>query len=188
LTGEDRLFGQPKESNEAVVDGITEPKVLQAARLRGPRIVFLGVKEKEGVQALPTGNFKSAQDLPGSPFFALDVTNVEEGPLSQALKLASEDNSRTAFEFSEPRTASVSFSPFDASLFALARSMIDWNARNKVSTCHGHTPNFIHAKLSSFVLGADLPFTHYGEVGSSHVRPSSRGRIMATRRNVLQRT
>ena len=33
----------------------------------------------------------------------------------------------------EPRAASQGLSAFDAAVFAEARSMIDWNARNSVS-------------------------------------------------------
>lgn len=67
LLGFDRLFGQGQSSAEgsSPTTDVIEPedhpelKILQAARLRGPKIVFLGVHEREGVQALPSNRQKT---------------------------------------------------------------------------------------------------------------------------------
>lgn len=139
LLGLDRLFGQGQSlvgGDNVLTDVIEpaelpEPKVLQAARLRGPKIVFLGIHEREGVKALPTGGFKSAQDLTGTPYFALDVSKSEPAEVENMLQSASPSPSHK-LEFQESRPATIWFDPFHAPIFALGRSMVDWNARNRV--------------------------------------------------------
>ena len=46
---------------------------------------------------------------------------------------ASKDEAGVTFEFAEPRSATSALTMFEAAIFAVARSMIDWNVRNKVS-------------------------------------------------------
>ncbi|KAG9018594.1 NADH pyrophosphatase [Tulasnella sp. 427] len=129
LLGYDRLFGQgqsPAESDSLSTDVIEptelpEPKLLQAARLRGPKVVFLGIHEREGVQALPTAAFKSAQDLPGTPYFALDTSKSEPADIENLLKSAS-PSPQHRLEFQESRGAAAWFDRFDAPIFALGRS------------------------------------------------------------------
>lgn len=139
LLGFDRLFGQGQSSAEgsSPTTDVIEPedhpelKILQAARLRGPKIVFLGVHEREGVQALPTKDFKSAKDLPGTPYFVLDTSRSDPADLENLLQSAVPSPAhKLAFQESRPATAWLSH--FDAPIFALGRSMIDWNARNRV--------------------------------------------------------
>lgn len=124
----DRVFGQREQPADGPVSAEDEePKALVAARLRGPTVVFLGVKEKEGAQALPFKGFKSAADLPGEPFFALDVSRVPEEEFEQVIPKAE------GYDFVEARAAGSFMSfDFDAPVFALARSMLDWNGRNRV--------------------------------------------------------
>lgn len=60
-----------------------------------------------------------------------------EGLLSKWLPLTtkspeSEESSSISYEFMEPRAATTQFTAFEAAIFAEARSMVDWNARNKV--------------------------------------------------------
>ncbi|KAG8985223.1 NADH pyrophosphatase [Tulasnella sp. JGI-2019a] len=138
LLGDDaKLFGQgqSKEAGPAStpigadVNTLPQEKALQGARLRGPVIIFLGVEEDEGVKALPTSAFKSADDLTGTPYFGLDVSKVEVSRVDEALKVAAATTSE--FVFMEPRSASNAFTHFDAPIFSMARSMIDWNGRNR---------------------------------------------------------
>lgn len=140
LLGDDvKLFGQgeTKEAAPAAESTGTEEvippeiKVLQGARLRGPTVVFLGVKEDEGVKALPTNSFKTAEDLTGTPYFGLDVSRVEASKVDTALESTAALPSKLVFM--EPRSAANVFDDFDAPVFSIARSMVDWNARNRVS-------------------------------------------------------
>ncbi|KAG8935920.1 NADH pyrophosphatase [Tulasnella sp. 418] len=126
LGKDDPIFGQGEEVNSPPPSDDDTPKCLQGARLRGPTIVFLGALEKEGTGALPTKEFKSAADLPGPPYFAVDVSKVDQGLIDQVLK-----SSSVTHEFIESRAASSRFTTFDAAVFSLARSMMDWNGRNK---------------------------------------------------------
>lgn len=139
LLGIDRLFGQGQSlaGGDSVLTDVIEPaelpepKLLQAARLRGPKIVFLGIHEREGVQALPTGGFKSAQDLTGTPYFALDISKSDPAEVENLLQSASPSPSHK-LEFQGSRPAAAWFDHFDAPIFSLGRSMVDWNARNRV--------------------------------------------------------
>ncbi|KAG9041777.1 NADH pyrophosphatase [Tulasnella sp. UAMH 9824] len=139
LLGLDRLFGQGQSaaSGDSISTDVIEPaehpeqKILQAARLRGPRIVFLGVHEREDVKALPTGNFKSAKDLTGIPYFALDISKSDPADVEKLLQSASPSPSHK-LEFQGSRPAAAWFDHFDAPIFSLGRSMVDWNARNRV--------------------------------------------------------
>lgn len=143
LVGDDvKLFGQGQTKDTAPAsqpageDGLIPPeiKVLQGARLRGAIIVFLGVKEEDGAEALPTNVFKSADNLTGTPYFGLDVSRVEGNKLDAALESASA--LPTKLVFMEPRPAANAFDSFDAPVFSLARSMLDWNVRNQVGREH----------------------------------------------------
>ncbi|KAG8875958.1 NADH pyrophosphatase [Tulasnella sp. 332] len=139
LLGDDaKPFGQgesqnavPETSAGADANASPEAKALQGARLRGPIIIFLGVEEDQGFKALPTTDFKNANDLTGTPFFGLDVSKVEWSRVDQALKTAAAMPSE--FVFMEPRAASFAFNAFDAAVFSITRSMIDWNGRNLLS-------------------------------------------------------
>lgn len=113
---------------------------LEIARLRGPKIIFLGLEEPHGSTViLPSSDFGTeeapevvAQRITGTPYFSLDVSDVESSALDPVLqnnRLAKDGNQ---VQFSEARAALLSMSSFDAAVFAEARSMVDWNARNRV--------------------------------------------------------
>jgi len=128
ILGERTYFGQGRSTEEPLSPNDPVPKVLEGVRLRGPPIIFLGVKEEDGAKALPMQDFTSITDISGTPYFALDVSKISS-TLWQSLVL---DNST---DFCEPRSASSTFDSFDAPIFSLSRSMLDWNSRNKVSAC-----------------------------------------------------
>ncbi|KAG8962773.1 NADH pyrophosphatase [Tulasnella sp. 408] len=168
LLGLDRLFGQGQSaaSGDSVSTDVIEPaelpeqKILQAARLRGPRIVFLGVHEREDVKALPTGNFKSAKDLTGTPYFALDISKSDPAEVEKLLQSASPSPSHK-LEFQESRPAAAWFDHFDAPIFSLGRSMVDWNARNRFLPTGSITKsgpyrrglhNFAHPRTDAVVI------------------------------------
>ena len=109
--------------------------------MRGPKIVFLGLEEPQGTTALlPSSDFSAKKEAPevvarritGTPYFSLDVSNVESSSIDIVLQSSRLVNDGGQVRFSEPRVSMNSMNWFDAALFAEARSMVDWNARNKV--------------------------------------------------------
>ena len=155
------------------------------ARLRGPRIVFLGLEEPQGTTAsLPPSAFSDKTEAPevvaeriiGTPYFSLDVSDIESSaldPLLQNDELAKDGNQ---LKFSEGRAALLSMSPYEAAVFAEARSMVDWNARNRVRSnlTHGYHRGLIYS-ISS-VHPVVHPCTLSGLGGSSPARPPSHGK------------
>ena len=137
LLGPEPYLGQDER------DGDIAPRdlpALQAARLRGPRIVFLGLEEPHGTTSLlPSSDF-SAKEAPeavtkkitGTTYFSLDVSNVDSSTLDTVLQNNQLAKDGDQIKFSEPRAAMNTVDWFDAAVFAEARSMVDWNARNKV--------------------------------------------------------
>ncbi|KLO15364.1 hypothetical protein SCHPADRAFT_902380 [Schizopora paradoxa] len=139
--GPEPVFGQGKEPGDAVEEGVFSP-ALEASRLHGPAVVFLGLHEPEGVEvksALPSSDFSAKTDpklaaanIQGTPYFALDVSDTDEETIKSITSVtASTGPDDLTYEFAEPRSASGTFSMFEAAVFAEARSMIDWNSRNK---------------------------------------------------------
>ncbi|KAI0745299.1 NUDIX hydrolase domain-like protein [Earliella scabrosa] len=137
LLGPEPFFHQGQHDGEHAPD---DAKELEAARLRGAPIVFLGLHESETTfaAALPSSDFSAKADLQtlisniqGSAYFSLDVTDVNATELDNVLQssVAASEGHRLAF--SEPRAVMSTVDAFEAALFAEARSMIDWNTRNK---------------------------------------------------------
>lgn len=146
LLGPSPVFGQGKDPGDALQhfkeDG--DPvAALEASRLHGPLIVFLGLHEPDsdqGQSALPSSEFSAkvdpklaASNISGTPYFALDVTETGEKAIHDLLENSKGDGE--TLEFAEPRGAASEFSAFEAAVFAEARSMVDWNDRNKVCRC-----------------------------------------------------
>lgn len=128
--GEEPVFGQGQSSGESAASDVS---ALEACRLRGLPIVFLGLKEPAGTQALPSSEFRTPEtesDISGAPYFAIDISGVSETVTHELLRTAAENGE--TLNFDEPRSATASFSMFDGATFAVARSMLDWNTRNKV--------------------------------------------------------
>ncbi|KAG9074169.1 NADH pyrophosphatase [Ceratobasidium sp. UAMH 11750] len=124
VLGDHPFFGQGQNPGEHAP---ADTKSLESARLRGPNLVFLGVQESERSTSLPSTEFRNptrAEDIHGTPYFALDATDV---PLDDLLSRVSAQR----LEFAEPRSATAKWSAFDAGLFSLGRTMIDWLGRRK---------------------------------------------------------
>ncbi|KAI0948968.1 hypothetical protein AcW1_008696 [Taiwanofungus camphoratus] len=164
LLGSEPFFAQGE------VDGQTAPvdvAALEAARMRGPPIVFLGLHEPQSneADALPSSDFSAKSDpaavvanIKGTPFFSLDVSDVAKGKLEEALRNSQASKSGAELTFSEPRAAMGTFDEFEAGMFAEARSMVDWNSRNKFCSSCGSPVYSLWAgwKLSCSSL---LPWT-----------------------------
>ena len=106
----DVVFGQGKEIGERTPEPVPSP-VLEAARLRGPIVVFLGLDETQHTHTYPRtnthskettdldlalSNFETPQSseqtiksLPGIPYFALDLSETSEEDVGAFLERAS---------------------------------------------------------------------------------------------------
>lgn len=72
-------------------------------------------------------------NVQGSAYFSLDVTDVDSAELDNVLASSvATTQEGLKLTFSEPRAVMSTLDAFEAAIFAEARSMIDWNARNKV--------------------------------------------------------
>ncbi|EMD33692.1 hypothetical protein CERSUDRAFT_159950 [Gelatoporia subvermispora B] len=137
LLGPEPFFAQGKEPDETAEEGVS---VLEAARFRGPPVVFLGLHEPQtgDAGALPSSDFSAKGDsssvvgkIEGTPYFSVDLTDVETEAVDQVLAGFEAGKSGVKLEFVEPRAAMQTFDLYQAAVFAEARSMVDWNSRNK---------------------------------------------------------
>jgi len=142
LLGPEPYLGQGQNDGDIAPNGIS---VLEVARLRGPKIIFLGLEEPHGTTAiLPSSDFSVKKEAPeviaeritGTPYFSLDVSDAESAALDAVLQNNQLAKDEGQLKFLEARAAMFSMNWFDAAVFAEAGSMIDWNARNKFcSSC-----------------------------------------------------
>lgn len=141
LLGPEPFFGQGQVDGELGASGVV---ALEGARLRGPPIAFLGLQERTSNErrALPSTDFTPKSDvgltgvlenIEGSAFFSLDVTGVEQDELDAALQKTSAKKRGAELSFVDPRAAMASLTHSDSNIFAMARSVHDWNSRNKVN-------------------------------------------------------
>ncbi|OAX36523.1 hypothetical protein K503DRAFT_291783 [Rhizopogon vinicolor AM-OR11-026] len=134
LLGADPFFGQCEQEGEVCASDI---HVLEASRIRGPSVVFLGLKEADVTSgsALPSSDFKdpyaAVENLEGTPYFSVDVVDLDENKINEAIENTELAKDGSALTFMEPRAAMSSLDVYTASIFAEARSMVDWNQRNK---------------------------------------------------------
>ncbi|THH29272.1 hypothetical protein EUX98_g4926 [Antrodiella citrinella] len=138
LLGSDPFFAQGQNDGEVAPAGVS---VLEADRLRGPPIVFLGLHEPNsegGADALPSSDFSAkidaaavAEKIKGTPYFTLDVSAVEQKHLDEVIHSAEARQHGTKLGFTDARGALYAFTSFDAAVTAEGKSMVDWNARNK---------------------------------------------------------
>jgi NAD+ diphosphatase len=129
LLGGESHFGQGETSREPVVAAVSK---LESARLRGPRVVFLGTSIPQSLPArLVRAVVESGDSHKYTSYFSFDVSGHVTPALLDTL-LQPLTNEGPGLFFIEPRSAAAGFSNFDAGLFAEARSIVDWNFRNKV--------------------------------------------------------
>ncbi|KAJ6497552.1 NUDIX hydrolase domain-like protein [Mycena sanguinolenta] len=131
--GSGPYFGQGQDDGRVITADEISP-FTESARLRGPRIVFLGLLDPLSTQnALPTSDFTDPESavakLEGIPYFALDI--AELGLNTDAFLIQDKDNQ--TLSWGEPRTLlmGLQLDKVSLALFNEARSMVDWNQRNK---------------------------------------------------------
>jgi len=135
--GPEPFFGQGSADGELVSESGDQHSVTLAARHRNPRLVFLGLHEPSNSNALPSSEFADPEtaisNLSGTAYFALDVLDLDLTPtrLEEILSVTSVAQQGGQLSWSEPRSVIQTLDAFSSGIFASARSMIDWNQRNK---------------------------------------------------------
>jgi NAD+ diphosphatase len=144
--GPQPFFGQAQEVGTIVGEEVSN-KVTESARHHSESlpVSFLGMYEKnegDGLSVLPTSEFSSPSSavdaikrLGGIPYFAMDVADlISEGRYTEEelLKILQGDVGNM-YHWSEPRALMIGLDQSTAGIFACARSLVDWNYRNKVS-------------------------------------------------------
>jgi NAD+ diphosphatase len=172
--------GQGPSKSKGAIPAVDLP-ILEAARFRGAPIVFLGVSEPQVnvyCPAVPPEEF--AKTLVGTPFFSIDLSKVDQTGLDRLMQTSTAATDGFQLCFDEARSALHGMGEFDAGVFAEARSMVDWNFRNKVCDFQ-HCFGVFHrssATLLSSVLLVVHTCTPFGEDGNYHVQASSHRPIM----------
>ncbi|KAF7297962.1 hypothetical protein HMN09_01017100 [Mycena chlorophos] len=126
------FFGQGKVDGQ-LLTAEEATHFTESARHRGVRVVFLGLLDPLSTEnALPTSDFKDPEQavakLEGTPYFAVDV--AESGVDADAILSVEKD---ATLSWAEPRglLMGLQLDKVTLSLFGEARSMVDWNQRNK---------------------------------------------------------
>lgn len=138
LLGSEPFFGQGQEEGDIVTESGDSHSPTQAVRHRGPPVVFLGLRETSNLNALPSSDFVDPEaaitNLDGTPYFSLDVGDLNLSPerLVEILDAASSAQDGQILNWSEPRVLMTGLDSFSGGVFAEARSLLDWNQRNKV--------------------------------------------------------
>ncbi|KAJ7270077.1 NAD+ diphosphatase [Mycena haematopus] len=130
--GPEPYFGQGEDGGLNATDEISH--FTESARLRGPRIVFLGLLDSlSTLNALPTSDFKDPEravaKLEGIPYFALDIAELG----LDTDTFLNQDKDNQILSWGEPRALlmGLQLDKVSLALFNEARSMVDWNQRNK---------------------------------------------------------
>jgi hypothetical protein len=137
--------------------------------------------------ALSSSDFKdpyaAVENLEGASYFSMDVVHIDENKINETMENAELAHDGSTLTFMEPRSAMSSLDAFTAAIFAEARSMVNWNQRNKA--CFGilqyRRHMLKHNKPTSSVLLVVHPYIHRGLDGSCAARLYFPGPIMQTR-------
>ena len=190
-------FGQGKEPGDLVHEKDHEEDThkhyspTESARHRGNPVIFLGVHEPQSSgssAALPTSEFSDPEDainkLDGTPYFAMDVADMDYTPerLQEILKETTLGQEGKALDWFEPRASMLNLDIFTAAVFASARSLVDWNLRNKVRhVVHLQiSKSSFFTSISSIVPAVEHVHIPCGVDGRSVVHPYYLGPITAT--------
>ncbi|EED79916.1 predicted protein [Postia placenta Mad-698-R] len=133
LLGSEPFFSQGQVEGEHAPSDVL---VLESARLRGPPLVFLGLHEPQAVggeaDALPSSEFSAKSDaetvianLTGTPYFSLDVTQVEQTVLDKTLLASEPAKAGAELTFFEPRGAMAYMDAFEKGLHNFAHPRTD---------------------------------------------------------------
>lgn len=169
LLGSEPFFAQSQFDGDIAENDV---HVLEAARLRGLPVVFLGLDEpstgSEAQEALPSSDFSAKVDpaavaakISGTPYFSLDVSTVEQKVLDDVFQNTESGKGGAKFEFIDARPAMRYLDWQAAAIVAEGKSMVDWNARNKFCPACGSPVYSLWAgwklSCSSLLPWADKP-------------------------------
>ncbi|KAG5731752.1 putative NADH pyrophosphatase [Termitomyces sp. T112] len=136
--GPEPFFGQDKEIGQLVVESSeVKHSSTEAARHHGSPVVFLGLQEHSKTNALSSSDFVDAEatiaNLDGTPYFSMDVADLDLASerLQEILQATSSAQEGHVLSWSEPRVLMTGLDSFSGAVFAEARSLVDWNQRNK---------------------------------------------------------
>src|ERR1700722_2017433 len=138
LLGSEPYFGQGDCEGKLIEPDATNP-ALESARHRGPRIVFLGLLEPDASMAMTllSSDFKGSHaaiaNINGTLYFAMDVVGLEPEKVEKVLKDSRCVEDGETLLWRDLRTVIANLDHSLAGMFAQARSMVDWNHRNKAS-------------------------------------------------------
>lgn len=185
LIGESPYFGQGKETG--ILTSEEQVSTTESVRHRGGPIIFLGLHEppSSGSGALPSSDFKDAEKavakLEGTSYFALDVSDLEiqESEIDTVLNETEVVKAGGKLIWLDGRSVMMNVDHFYGAIFAEARSMCDWNSRNKVCSSYHVCSSIVwsHVKTQSFAQAVVPPCTLCGEVGSWVAQDSCPGQI-----------
>lgn len=145
--GPEPYFGQAGKPGDLLPNrGSDEPAhgphtAFEGARHLGLPIVFLGIDEGEksdSTGALPTSEFTDPQTalekLEGTPYFSVDIAslNLSEEKVQEILSQTTLVREGSSIAWTEPRSHMMGIGDKMAAILGSARSMTDWNVRNKV--------------------------------------------------------
>ncbi|KAF4997946.1 hypothetical protein FDECE_11939 [Fusarium decemcellulare] len=122
--------------------GLTEDEAIQAfdSAESKPLIVFLGILEDDS----DTDHITSGEhgDIKGHPYFAVDIT--PKGTHAEKATSFLEDQEKKGYSLDKNPRA-MTHGAEAAALYAQARSMVDWNARNPFCAGCGQPNLSVHA-------------------------------------------
>ena len=112
-----------------------------------PLVLFLGLDEN-------TPDQFSHKEYKGTPYFAVDITPLGEGPEAEKRKSLIEELKGKGYTFLPGRSA-MSLNAKHAAIFAQARSLLDWNARSPYCASCGQKTISVHAGAKRFCPPTD---------------------------------
>jgi NAD+ diphosphatase len=137
--GSEPFFGQGKDEGQLVIESSeVAHSPTEAARHRNSPVIFLGLHEQSRSNALPSSDFVDPEtaisNLEGTPYFSMDVVELDftAEQLKLVLDATPQGSNGQILSWSEPRVLMSGFDSFSGAVFAEARSLVDWNQRNKV--------------------------------------------------------
>lgn len=140
LLGPTPFFGQGRTPGN-LLEASEENHFTEAARHLTSPVVFLGLKElASSTNALPSSDFANAdaavENLEGTPYFSIDVAELsfDDEQLDVILKDTDLAKDGQVLSWSEPRVILSALDTLHGGICAEARSMVDWNQRNKAHT------------------------------------------------------
>jgi len=135
ILGPQPYFGQGKKTGDLLPDTDTDHSPTQSVRHRGLRIVFVGLQEPTNVTSEFTNPEDAVKKLEGTPYFSADISTLEfttpEG-LQAFLDNTTLGREGKVLTWTNPRALVSTLDAFNAGVFASAKSLVDWNLRNKV--------------------------------------------------------